>query len=261
MPRVARRGPRDYYDNHGGVRCPLSVFSISSTVRDGVPLYVGRGRNMQKDGRSRNWALVVYPDSVPENWLQILDDMHIKALVSPLHDKDVNADGTPKKPHWHVLLMYDGNKYLHQVKDDVSIPLNGTIPIAIQSAHSYGRYLIHMDNPEKVQYKRTEIKSFGGVDVDRILASTVGNRHECLRAMRKYIREHSIYSFADFLDYCDENNPEWSDLLDDNCTMVISQYIKSRIYDRRDVTGQQIRALQEENARLQNSIGILDKKF
>lgn len=216
---------------------------------------------MQKDGRSRNWAFVAYPDSLPTNWLSVLDDMHISALVSPLHDKDINADGTPKKPHYHILVMFEGNKTFQQVKDLCSNLLNATIPISIQSSKAYARYLIHMDNPEKVQYKRTEIKSFGGADVDRLLCSTVGNRHECLREMRKYIREHQIYSFSDFLDYCDDNRPDWSDLLDDSCTMVISAYIKSRIYDRRDTLLQQIENLRTENARLQNDLTIFDKKF
>lgn len=53
----------------------------------------------KKDGRTRNWTFVLYPDSAPDNWRQILDDKHIEWIESPLHDKDVNANGEPKKPH------------------------------------------------------------------------------------------------------------------------------------------------------------------
>ena len=63
----------------------------------------------KKDDRSTNWATVVYPDSAPDNWLQILRDMLIPCFVSPLHDQDYNADGEPKKPHYHVQFCFDSN--------------------------------------------------------------------------------------------------------------------------------------------------------
>ena len=63
----------------------------------------------KKDDRSTNWATVVYPDGAPDNWLQILRDMLIPCFVSPLHDQDYNADGEPKKPHYHVQFCFDSN--------------------------------------------------------------------------------------------------------------------------------------------------------
>ena len=43
--------------------------------------------------RFRNYATVVYPESAPENWQEILSDQIIPAFISPLHDSDVNPDG------------------------------------------------------------------------------------------------------------------------------------------------------------------------
>lgn len=57
--------------------------------------------------RARGWACIVYPDSAPENWVDRLGEAHIQTLISPLHDKDLRADGEPKKPHYHVLAMFD----------------------------------------------------------------------------------------------------------------------------------------------------------
>ena len=37
-----------------------------------------------KDGRTRNWNVIVYPESAPENWRQIIDDLHIEWAESPL---------------------------------------------------------------------------------------------------------------------------------------------------------------------------------
>lgn len=59
-----------------------------------------------KEGRTRNYATIVYPESAPPNWISILEDEHIASFISPLHDKDIENDGenTPKKAHYHVIV-------------------------------------------------------------------------------------------------------------------------------------------------------------
>ncbi len=52
---------------------------------------------MAKETRKRNWVFVVYPDSAPENWREMLRDIHVPGYVSPLHEDDYNADGEKKK--------------------------------------------------------------------------------------------------------------------------------------------------------------------
>ena len=42
--------------------------------------------------RTRNYAPIIYPDSAPENWLDILSDFHVQAFVSPLHDSDLTNE-------------------------------------------------------------------------------------------------------------------------------------------------------------------------
>ena len=61
----------------------------------------------KRAGRTRNFATVVYPESAPADWMERLDQCHVAALVSPLHDRDTNPSGEPKKPHYHVLLMFE----------------------------------------------------------------------------------------------------------------------------------------------------------
>lgn len=66
----------------------------------------------KNESRCRNWTIVLYPESVPDNWRDILDDLHIEWIESPLHDRDINANGELKKPHWHILLMFGRCKIL-----------------------------------------------------------------------------------------------------------------------------------------------------
>lgn len=119
------------------------------------------GKNNQK---SRYWAFVIYPeDSAPENWRTILNEYHLPMAISPLHDKDLNADGEEKKVHRHVLVAY-GNTTTGSNIQSISDSVNGTIVIPVFSLKGYYRYLTHKDNPEKFQYNESEIISLSGFD-------------------------------------------------------------------------------------------------
>ena len=60
----------------------------------------------QKFLKKRNWAFVVYPESAPSDWIEQLQLSGAQFAISPLHDKDLNATGEPKKAHWHVIVVY-----------------------------------------------------------------------------------------------------------------------------------------------------------
>ena len=120
-----------------------------------------------KDGRYRYWTIVVYPDSAPQDWRQKLDGL--QWVESPLHDKDVNAAGTPKKAHWHIMILFDGKKSYEQVKE-IADSLNGASPQYVQNVVGMVRYFAHLDNPEKAQYDKSEIIGHG-VDVSKYLDS------------------------------------------------------------------------------------------
>ena len=62
------------------------------------------GEKKSTQVRTRNFATVIYLDSAPSNWQEILSDLHVQAFVSPYHDKDKNANNEDKKPHYHVMI-------------------------------------------------------------------------------------------------------------------------------------------------------------
>lgn len=209
------------------------------------------------DKRGRNWWFVVYPDSLPADWLAQLDELHVPGFISPLHDHDKNPDGEYKKPHYHVILCFDGNKSFDQIDSISRGMLHGTIPQRVDHLRGTVRYLVHMDNPDKYQYDVKDIISLSCADIDSAMQKSATVRHYDLAAMRKYIRDNNILSFAAFYDYCDEYNSDWASMLDDSCTMCISAYIKSRIYDKRDQDKKFEESLQRENEDLRNKIASL----
>jgi hypothetical protein len=116
-------------------------------------------------GRSLTWTFICYPESMPENWLVILRDLHIIGAVSPLHDKDVDDDGIVKKAHYHVLLKFPSKKSLQQVYSIVLKMGSHVMPEPVESFEGMLRYLIHADDPEKYQYTESDIIPLCGLDI------------------------------------------------------------------------------------------------
>lgn len=183
-------------------------------------------------GRTRSWTFILYPESAPENWRDILNDLFIEWVESPLHDKDVNPDGEWKKPHWHILLMFPSVKSYEQVVE-ITDMLNAPSPQKAMSAKGVVRYMLHLDNPEKFQYDRAEIKAYGGADVSELLRPTGADRYELIKEMLVFVKENDIREMKDLLDYAmSERFEDWFPLLSDNSAYIVGQYIKSNRYSR-----------------------------
>ena len=180
-----------------------------------------------ENARTKTWAFIAYPDSVPENWLSILEDLHINILISPLHDKDINpGTNEPKKPHWHCLAIFDTLKSYKQA-EEVSKSVNGTSPIICQSTNGMIRYLIHADNPEKAQYAKEDIKKIGSFDIEDAFKNSI-DKYLMIRDMIQFIKDNNITEYIDFMDYCSVNRFEdWFRLLCDSCSFVIQGVITS----------------------------------
>lgn len=183
-----------------------------------------------KDGRTRNFACVVYADSAPENWQAILAEQFIPCFISPYHDKDFNPDGEPKKPHWHVMLMFDGVKTKEQAKQ-VFEKINGVGLEIIQSVRGYARYLCHLDNPEKAQYNTEDVKMYNGADyLGQIGLAT--DKYKAISEMMLFCCRNQLTSYRRLLDYCSHERYDWFRVLCDNGSYVILEYIKSLAWEQ-----------------------------
>lgn len=116
--------------------------------------------------KSRYWAFLVYPESAPKEWKNILCEKGCVFAVSPLHDKDINPTGELKKPHYHVLLEFEGPTTYKNVDENICDIVGGTIPKKVISLRGYYRYLCHQDNPEKAQYDPQQVEVYGGFKVE-----------------------------------------------------------------------------------------------
>lgn len=176
--------------------------------------------------KGRDWTFIVYPESAPKNWRDILDKTHIRWIESPLHDKDTNADGTIKKAHWHVMLSADGPMTENQVKTIIK-PLNGPVPQKVGSGIGMVRYMAHLDNPEKYQYPVTDIVGHNGADVSSYFKMTQTSRLSVMKEMIQFIYDNQIDNYSDFLMYCITqcDNDTWFEVAIDHNTLAINKML------------------------------------
>ena len=81
---------------------------------------------MVKDKRSNKWTFLMYEESAPENYLEVLDAMQIPYMLSPWHNQDINKKtGELKKSHKHGALFFESLKSYSQISDLISDNLNG----------------------------------------------------------------------------------------------------------------------------------------
>lgn len=178
----------------------------------------------KKELRSKSYATIIYEESAHPNWKESLSSLLVPALVSPIHDRDKNEDGTAKKPHYHVLFIYPSQKSREQATADVQT-IGGVGCERVKNITGYARYLIHADNPEKAQYKPSEVQEFCGAKFERYLVAQV-DRLAVMREMIAFVRDNKLLCFADLVDIAEAEFPEWFKVLADSRTFLMD-YMKS----------------------------------
>lgn len=101
---------------------------------------------------SRAWEMVLYPDAdnydVSEVFAKAAE--YFNQWVYILHDKDVSADGTPKKAHYHFYGKVDTPRTPQTISNSMGV---GEAALRnVSNWRSAVRYAAHLDNPEKYQY-------------------------------------------------------------------------------------------------------------
>ena len=175
--------------------------------------------------RTRNFATIVYPESAPENWQELLVQQYVPALVSPLHDKDIDPTGEPKKPHYHVVFCFANSKTLAQ-GEEVSNAIGGVGCMFVKNIRSYARYLCHLDNPDKAQYSMDDVKQFGGADFYDLIKCSV-DHYTAIAEIMDFCDDNHIYSFRQLLQICRLEHFEWFRSLCDGGTYIIKEYLKT----------------------------------
>lgn len=107
-----------------------------------------------KNERCRKFSILLYPDN----------PLHVEAFekirrtydhIGILHDKDTKSDGSLKKAHWHIVLVFRNDRWSTAVSKEFGIERRWVEAIRNQESMLY--YLIHFKEEKKHQYDIKEL--------------------------------------------------------------------------------------------------------
>lgn len=178
--------------------------------------------------KKRYWTFVLYPESAPGDWRDILQRTGLEIAVSPLHDKDINP-GTEevKKSHYHLILCYEGPTTGNAVKK-LTDELNQPMPLPIDSVRGLYRYFTHKDNPEKFQYDEKDITSINGFDISDYSDLSSSEVSRIKLELTKFIKESDLTEYSDFMDKVIELDKQDYFLIASTNTIYFNNYLCSR---------------------------------
>lgn len=180
--------------------------------------------------RTRNYATVVYPESATPNWIEKLNECLVPAFISPLHDQDVNPTGEPKKAHYHVMIMFEGPKTKEQA-NEIFEQINGVGCVTVNSLRSMARYLCHLDNPDKHQYSKEEVKSLCGADYYESIGLAT-DKYAALAEMMDFCDKYDVVSFYTLSKYARFHRNDWYRILTDCGSVFMKEYLKSKLWSK-----------------------------
>lgn len=185
----------------------------------------------KKEIKKRYWAFVAYPESMPEDWLDILQLQGLAIAISPLHDKDKDPTGEVKKPHYHIIIVFNNattyNNVLQLTKN-----INGTIPIHLESVRGMYRYLTHRDNPDKYQYDDKEIIKLNGFDYDVYISTS--EILEIKKEILNLIDDLSIEEYSTLINYCRKERTDYLEVVCNN-TIFWNTYLTSKRHAKKEL--------------------------
>lgn len=232
--------------------------------------------------RSRSFAFIVYPDSTCYDYkglLSALSRLGVACAVSPLHVPDSDT----KKPHYHILLTFDGVKSIESLENLTDIVTGDLFDfkkicnffnigksdfphfMIVNSVCGYYRYLIHLDNIDKQQFDNYKISCGyeGLTDKDKyntIVHLSGFNNRDYLERDKKIsmdyqlinvIEENNIQTEHDLIFFLSKNqNNSLLDYVHKNIyfvkTFIFSEWSREQIKRSKELIQKKVKEVQEE---------------
>lgn len=201
------------------------------------PSIYRRPRLSQTGAGVRNAICLVYIEDLEKagksygDLIAYIDNLHIKAVVSPIHDMDLFTSidvqnwcerhldpetgdldlnyldsapyvGKPKKPHVHIGICLKGKKTAKHLSEMFSglLPIRPSIWEPMQDFEGFTRYLAHLDSPDKAPYSALDIIGFGGADLSCLLKQDKAQRLVNMQRIYDLVTHNQITYFHNLAD-------------------------------------------------------------
>jgi len=184
------------------------------------------------DVKARNFAFILYPESIPNDWTDCLERLGVPMAVSPLHDRDVterkfedltedekaivNAGGTVyKKPHYHVLYIAKNPVTTESVRKKIKRALGNKSVSHIEIVDSvdyYFKYLTHESadaiKKNKFRYNREDMIYINDFDIDRYVTLDEREKRELRNLLLEIVRTKHLVNVIDLMGYLERYGHE-----------------------------------------------------
>lgn len=191
--------------------------------------------------KSKYFCALLYPESTTYDTEKVIKSLameHLTFAVSPIHDKDVEEDGSKKKAHYHLLLAYSSATTLNNIRGWFNVcgfPESDLHSVRVcASGVGYYRYLTHRDNPEKAQYDANDIRIFNDSDeLFKKFSKTAAEKIDDLVRIFQIVDELNTISFHSLIQYLMLNERDLFKLITSSSALAIcvKEYQRSLEYD------------------------------
>lgn len=150
--------------------------------------------------RSRVHMLLLYPDNEQHaNALEKIPQSYDYAMI--LHDKDIDQDGKPKKPHYHVVLRF--NQAVWSSAICKALEIEHTFIEDCKRFENALQYLIHYNDTEKAQYSVDEVKGNLKTKLVESINKVEKSEGEKVVELIQFIKAfEGRLSITEFAEYC-----------------------------------------------------------
>lgn len=190
--------------------------------------------------RARAWWGVLYPESAPENWREMIADDLVETLISPLHDKDMLPNGEPKKPHYHVLISFKNPTTRETAAETmkrwgVVVQEHWPKPgepdsFKVKDFKQAARYLCHLDQADKHRYEISEVTSIGAIDYAALVMSST-DEDAMLDEIFETMDMYGLDTYSAVVRWTRTQRPDWKPIVYRKYTRQIAEYAKGLHYE------------------------------
>lgn len=191
--------------------------------------------------KSKYFCCILYPESATydtDKVIKALAEEHLTFAVSPIHDRDIEDDGSFKKAHYHLLLAYSSATTLSNIRGWINacgLPESELHSVRVcASGVGYFRYLTHKDNPEKALYDDNDIRVFNDSnELFKKFSKTASEKIDDLVRIFQIVDELNTVSFHCLIQYLMLNERDLFKMLTTSSALAIcvKEYQRSLEYD------------------------------
>lgn len=169
--------------------------------------------------KSRYFTFLLYPESIPNDWIERLESMDIPMAISPLHDRDKSKmKGQEfKKQHYHVLYIANNPVTSESVRLKIKRLLGdesiAKVQIIATSVENCYLYLTHESKDaiakNKHIYEKSKIKHLNNFDIDRYIVESAEDKEDLYNLICDLIDEHCIANIRELRRFIEFHGQEY----------------------------------------------------